>query len=167
MTTPLKAKSSIEDIRKRFDAEVERFTNIETGQTATMDAPLVMDLITKAAVASTPRIEKVLDIGCGAGNNTMKLLKLIGSFDCDLVDLSSKMLEKARQRITAVNKKTTRIIQGDFRTVNLNPPYDVIIAAAVLHHLRDDRDWENAFTRIYSLTAPGGSFWITDLIRAD
>jgi tRNA (cmo5U34)-methyltransferase len=87
------------------------------------------------------------------------------AFDCDLVDLSATMLERARQRITAVNKKTTRIIQGDFRTTNLNPPYDVIIAAAVLHHLRDDGDWENAFARIYSLTAPGGSVWITDLIK--
>jgi tRNA (cmo5U34)-methyltransferase len=42
--------------------------------------------------------------------------------------------------------------------------YDVILAAAVLHHLRDDQDWETAFNKLYSLTALGGSIWITDLV---
>jgi tRNA (cmo5U34)-methyltransferase len=42
--------------------------------------------------------------------------------------------------------------------------YDVIFAAAVLHHLRDDQDWEKAFNKLHSLTASGGSIWITDLV---
>lgn len=42
--------------------------------------------------------------------------------------------------------------------------YDIILAAAVLHHLRDDQDWESTFRKIYRLTAPGGSVWITDLV---
>jgi tRNA (cmo5U34)-methyltransferase len=50
--------------------------------------------------------------------------------------------------------------------MRLNPErgYDVILAAAVLHHLRDDQDWESTFGKIYRLTAPGGSVWITDLV---
>ena len=42
--------------------------------------------------------------------------------------------------------------------------YDVVIAAAVLHHLRDDHDWEAAFRKIYRIIKPGGSFWVTDLV---
>jgi len=42
--------------------------------------------------------------------------------------------------------------------------YDVILAAAVLHHLRDDQDWESAFRKLYQLTAPGGGVWITDMV---
>jgi len=38
------------------------------------------------------------------------------------------------------------------------------MAAAVLHHLRDDADWEHAFEKIYRLLRPGGSVWITDLV---
>jgi len=34
----------------------------------------------------------------------------------------------------------------------------------VLHHLRDDTDWEATFEKIFQLTAPGGSIWITDLV---
>jgi len=45
-------KSTVEQIRQRFDNDVERFSNLETGQSATIDAPLVLDLIAKAATAA-------------------------------------------------------------------------------------------------------------------
>lgn len=62
MNTPLADKSTTEKIRARFDNDVERFSSLETGQTATIDAPLARSLITKAAVACTKNIRCVLDI---------------------------------------------------------------------------------------------------------
>jgi tRNA (cmo5U34)-methyltransferase len=38
-----------------------------------MDAPLAMKLITQAAIVASPKIANVLNIGCGAGSNTIKL----------------------------------------------------------------------------------------------
>ena len=165
MKTPLHKKSSVQAIRERFDKDVERFSNLETGQTATVDAPLAMELITQAAYRSTPNAKKVLDIGCGAGNNTLKFLEVVPSFNCDLIDLSQPMLKKAHERISAVNTGKVRSLQGDFREIELHDnEYDVIFAAAVLHHLRDDADWEETFAKIYRITAPSGSVWISDLI---
>ena len=127
MNTSLENKSTLEDIRKRFDNDVECFSNLETGQSATMDAPLAMELITKAAIASTPNICRVLDIGCGAGNNTLKLLQYVSQFDCDLVDLSKPMFDRARARIGAVNSGIIRTFQGDFRTLELQEArYDMM-----------------------------------------
>ena len=71
INTLLGNKSSVEEIRINFDNDVERFSNLETGQVALIDAPLAMELIARAAVASTIEIKRVLDIGCGAGNNTL------------------------------------------------------------------------------------------------
>ncbi len=165
MKTEIYNKYSLDEIKQRFDNEVERFSNIETGQTATVDAPLTMELITKAAANSTFNIKRVLDIGCGAGNNTLKLLQYVPILDCDLVDLSLPMLHKAQERISSINSGKVSIYQNDFRNINLTfETYDVILAAAVLHHLRDDQDWEAAFKKLYNLTAPGGSIWITDLV---
>jgi len=158
-------KSSTEEIEKRFNNQVERFSNLETGQQATIDAPLVMDLITNAAVTVTPHLHRVLDVGCGAGNNTLKLLNLVSPLDCDLLDLSQPMLDRALQRVSMANTGIVRTFKADIRTVELEEDYyDVIIAAAVLHHLRDESDWQYVFRKLYKLTAPGGSLWISDLV---
>src|SRR4051812_36608802 len=115
--TPLEKKSTVEEIRARFDADVERFSNLETGQAATIDAPLAMELITQAALAATPRIERVLDIGCGAGNNTIKLLREYKEgIACDLNDLSRPMLERARERVARETSQPVRVFHGDFRS---------------------------------------------------
>jgi tRNA (cmo5U34)-methyltransferase len=166
MTRQLEAKSTIQEIRERFDNDVERFSDLEVGQTATIDAPLAMELITQAAVASTPNITRILDIGCGAGNNTIRLLREYSKpFDCDLNDLSHNMLCRARDRVSRETTGSVTLLEGDFRTSDLSDgSYDVVIAAAVLHHLRDDSDWVSAFTKVFKLLRPGGSFWITDLV---
>ena len=165
MSLPIEHKSSTDQIKIRFDKDVERFSNLETGQASTVDAPLVLDLVAQAASKSKNKIKKVLDIGCGAGNSTIKLAQQISHFDCDLVDLSLPMLEKAHERISELNLGKIKTYQGDFREIKLpNGKYDVILASAVLHHLRNDHDWESTFRKIYLLTAPFGSVWITDLI---
>ena len=43
----------------------------------------------------------------------------------------------------------------------------MILAAAVLHHLRDEKDWETTFSKIYRLLRPGGSIWVTDLVTQE
>jgi tRNA (cmo5U34)-methyltransferase len=165
MKNYLNKKSSVDEISKRFDQEVERFANLDTGQQTTVDAPFAMELIAQGAFICNPNAKSILDIGCGAGNNTLKLLQLINPLNCDLVDLSKPMLDRASQRIKSVNTGKIRIFQKDFRLVDLpEKQYDVIFAVAVLHHLRHENDWEDAFSKIYRLTGTDGSVWITDLV---
>ncbi len=161
-------KSTVDQIRQRFDNDVERFSNLETGQSATIDAPLVMDLITTVAAATNPDATHVLDIGCGAGNYTLKLLQRLPNIDVTLIDLSKPMLDRALQRIGAVSDGNITALQGDIRAIALpTEPYDIIMAAAVFHHLRDDAEWEAVFGKCYGALNPGGSLWISDLIAHD
>ena len=166
MDTPLDKKATTDEIRERFDSDVDRFSCLQTGQAATIDAPLAMDLITIAATKATSPIHHVLDIGCGAGNNTIRLRQQLGqNFDADLLDLSKPMLDRAVERVNEINGGTVAAICEDVRHANLQSGrYDVILAAAVLHHLRDDDDWRTAFEKIYRILTPGGSVWITDLV---
>jgi len=159
-------KSTVDEIRARFDADVERFSNLATGQSATIDAPLVLDLICQAAAAVTPSAKHLLDVGCGAGNYTLKLLSVFPDRDVTLIDLSRPMLDRAVERIAVATRGTIRAIQGDIRTVELAAEsYDVIVAAAVLHHLRQRAEWEDVYRRLYTALRPGGSLWVADLVH--
>ena len=159
-------KSTPDTIRRRFDSDVERFSNLETGQSATVDAPLVLELITSAAAATHPGAPHVLDVGCGAGNYTLKLLeKVPGTAAITLLDLSRPMLDRAEQRISAVSRAKITSMQGDIRELSLgDEKFDIILAAAVLHHLRGDEEWERVFALLHRALRPGGSLWISDMV---
>src|SRR5699024_5828266 len=134
MDTSLENKSTIKDIKERFDKDVKRFSKIQTGQQNLIDAALVMELITQAAAQNNTGATRILDIGCGAGNNTIKLLDDVGWLDCDLVYLSQHMLDRAVGRIGPINEGKVRTFQDDCRTASLpEDQYDISIAAAVLH----------------------------------
>jgi tRNA (cmo5U34)-methyltransferase len=161
-------KSTPEQIRARFDADVERFSNLETGQSATIDAPLVLELIAQAASATNPGAQSLLDIGCGAGNYTLKLLEKLSPSQITLIDLSNNMLDRAVQRISAISRANITPLQGDVRTLALGENrFDIIVAAAVLHHLRNDAEWRAVFTAIHRSLKPGGAFWVSDFITHD
>lgn len=158
-------KSTVKEIRERFDNEVERFSNIETGQVATIDAALSLELLTSAAKVIKPNATTLLDLGCGAGNYSLKMLSKSPNLDCTLIDLSQNMLDKAYQRVSEVTSGKIEAIQADIRDVYLpKNHFDIILAGAVLHHLRDDSDWESVFQKLYYSLKPGGCLMISDLI---
>ncbi|TQO36999.1 tRNA (cmo5U34)-methyltransferase [Arenibacter algicola] len=161
-------KSSVAEIRERFDKDVERFSNLDTGQLTTIDAKISLELITEAARRIVPNAEQLLDIGCGAGNYSLKMISKLSNLECTLVDLSDPMLDKAYERISEQTNKNVHVVKGDIREVPLKQNhFDIILAGAVLHHLRDDQDWETTFKKIYGLLKPGGCFMISDLITQD
>lgn len=161
-------KSTTAEIRERFDNDVERFSNLDTGQLSTIDAKISLELITEASKRIVPHAKNVLDIGCGAGNYTLMMLSKIPDLNCTLVDLSKPMLDKALERVSTATNNRVEVKQGDIREVELQENhFDIVLAGAVLHHLRDDKDWETTFTKIFRLLKPGGCFMISDLITQD
>lgn len=158
-------KATTEEITLRFDNDVERFSNLETGQQSTIDAPVTMELCTAAASYTNPQAKELLDVGCGAGNYTLNMLGKIPDLNCTLNDLSMPMLQRAKERVSAKTKGNITVLHSDMRYLNLpDNHFDIVLAAATFHHLRDDADWELVFTKIYNALKPGGSLWISDLI---
>src|SRR5665647_1745112 len=161
-------KSTIAEIKERFDNDVERFSNLDIGQLSTIDAKISLELITEASKRIVPNAENLLDIGCGAGNYSLMMLSKVPNLNCTLVDLSKPMLDKAFERVSQETSENVEILQGDIRDVTLKENYfDIILAGAVLHHLREDNDWETTFSKLYSLLKPGGCLMISDLITQD
>src|SRR3954452_14736670 len=146
MPRPLHEKSTVEEIRARFDAVVESFSRLDSGQLTAMDAPIILDVVARSAAAHVQPNGKILDIGCGAGNFTLRVLSQISPLDCVLVDLSQPMLDRAKQRVAAATTGRVQTIQSDMRALSFNDAsFDVILAGQVLHHLRGNDDWAAMF----------------------
>jgi tRNA (cmo5U34)-methyltransferase len=57
-------------------------------------------------------------------------------------------------------------LQADIRELKLGESqFDIILAAAVFHHLRADDEWRSVFAKCYASLRPGGSLWIFDMLE--
>jgi tRNA (cmo5U34)-methyltransferase len=126
-----------------------------------------MALVAQVAAVTTPHARHVLDVGCGAGNYTLKLLEHLPNLDVTLIDLSQPMLDRATERVRQATTGRITTIQGDIREVELpDGDFDVVLAAAVLHHLRADQEWRDVFAVFHRALRPGGSVWVFDLVES-
>jgi tRNA (cmo5U34)-methyltransferase len=169
MATPLDKKSTLTEIRARFDQDVERFSRIETGQQATMDAPLVLELVAQSCARHLHAGDALLDIGCGAGNFTLRVLQEVAGLRCHLADLSRPMLDRAEKRLREAGTAAaiTRH-EGDLRALDFpDATFSCILAGAVLHHLRDEADWRREFARLHAWLQPGGRLYVADVAYFD
>lgn len=162
MTT---TKSTVEEIRVKFDQLAHKYTNLEKGQDTALDSPLTLELISMAASTHNSDAKAILDLGCGGGNYIVKLTNRLPDVDVCLADLCQNMLDVAAERVQKIISGRVTKMQGDFRELDFGAEqYDIITAATTLHHLRTEAEWELVFTKLYKALKPGGSFWISDVI---
>ena len=83
-----------------------------------------------------------------------------------LIDLSCPMLDRAAERVGRATTGTVTAVQGDVREVELGEGrFDVVLAAAVLHHLRAGDEWRAVFAAFRRALRPGGSVWVFDPVE--
>lgn len=147
---------------------MERFSNFEAGQNTAIDSALSQALLGDCIVAELPGAGRLLDAGCGAGNFSLRLAARLALTHITLIDLSQPMLERAVERLGAATKAQLADLQGDLREVEIpEAAYDVVVAGAVLHHLRGDNEWESVYRKLHAALVPGGLLAVYDLIDHD
>ena len=76
---------------------------------------------------------RVLDVGCGVGDVSLLLARLVGSSGKVVgIDQDSGALSKARQRTEAAGLHTVGFVQGDFRTHGFDGLFDAVVGRYVL-----------------------------------
>ncbi len=158
-------KWSTERIRQRYDADADLFFKLADGQKEVIDVQLMRNLLMEAASRCTPQASSLLDLGCGGGFYTEGLISTFPEAKLCIADLSREMLDNTAKKIAPLCKHEIQGIHGDMRSIELeSESFDVITAAAVLHHLREEQEWHKVFSNLYKALKPQGSLWIADLV---
>ena len=77
------------------------------------------------------------------------------------------MLDHAVPRVRQKTAGSVEAIQSDIRQVDLGQGrFDIVLASAVLHHLRTDEEWRTVFQKLHDALRPRGSFWIFDIVES-
>ena len=101
------------------------------------------------------RIQRVLDVGCGAGTNAQHF----AGVDYVGIDVNERYLEAARARFRG------QFVQADLTSADLASlgTFDMILANSFLHHVSDFAA-ARILTQLSPLLAPDGTIHILDLV---
>ena len=98
--------------------------------------------------------DRVLDYGCGTGTAACQFSTLVK--EVQAIDISSNMIEIAREKAAVANIENVSFEQGDiFDSKYSNKTFDVILAFNMLHTVPNPQD---VILRVKELLKPDGLF---------
>lgn len=106
----------------------------------------------------------LLDIGAGTGLFSEMVLKKYPQARIELIDISSDMLQIAKERLASYPEVTFTI--ADINDIQPgNNKYDAIISSLAIHHLAD-KDKKNLYQKIFCGLKPAGIFMHAEQVLA-
>ena len=108
------------------------------------------------------RQRRVIDIGCGTGGLSAKLLATHPDVELTCLDMTKEMLDLAKERLGGY--PNVRYILSDFHDFEFDGPYDHAITSLALHHAVTDDDKKAIYRKIFDALGKGGSFYNADLV---
>lgn len=147
------------DLKKHFNKEAEAFDN-----QVLKNIPKYPEMLTALinAIPDNKENPKVLDLGCGTGNITQKLLTRFPQAEVTCLDLSENMIKIAKNKLSQY--KSIKYLIGDFTETEITEKYDAIISSLALHHIPNDKEKEEMYQAIYKALNKNGVFYNADVI---
>jgi trans-aconitate 2-methyltransferase len=96
--------------------------------------------------------ERVLDAGCGSGRVTERLLERLPAGSVVALDASPRMVEEARQRLTAFGDRVEFVVADLAQPLGI-APVDAILSTATFHWIADH---DALFANLAVVLRPGG-----------
>ena len=118
-----------------------------------LNAALGAHTKTLLAAAHVRKADHVLDVGCGTGEITRACARRTLDGDVVGVDLSSAMLQRARERAEVEGLRNVAFEQGDAQVYVPNGRFDLVLSRFGVMFFADP---VAAFANLHRATAPGG-----------
>ena len=128
----------------------------------------MLDVLVNCIPAS---VDRILELGCGTGELSLKLLNRFPTAQITAVDYSPRMLQYAQEKIRVAGYAERWIAkEADFgewannsQTANIGNGFDACISSLAIHHLTDEMKLK-LFQQIRRSLHLGGVFWNADPI---
>jgi ubiquinone/menaquinone biosynthesis C-methylase UbiE len=104
---------------------------------------------------------RVLEIGCGTGNLTKRIMRAQPTAHVTATDPDPRALARARQKITFSNDVRLERVYAE-RLPYADESFDRVLSSMMLHHL-DTEAKAAALREAYRVLRPGGSMHIVDV----
>ncbi|MBA3736450.1 MAG: methyltransferase domain-containing protein [Actinobacteria bacterium] len=106
--------------------------------------------------------EQVLDLGCGAGTDSLIAAQMVGSEGSVAgIDMTAEMLEKARAAAVELGAENVEFVEGEVERLPFaDMSFDVVISNGVID-LVPDKD--AVFSEIHRVLRSGGRIQIADV----
>ena len=106
--------------------------------------------------------ERVLDLGCGAGTDSLVAAQMVGSGGKVVgIDMTPAMLAKARRAATELDVTNVEFVEGEVESLPFpDESFDVVISNGVID-LVPDKD--AVYAEVYRVLVPGGRVQIADV----
>ncbi|MFC1708350.1 methyltransferase domain-containing protein [Planctomycetota bacterium] len=138
-----------EDARMRFESRYERLPSWEIGR----PQPAIVDLTQRGLVG-----ERVLDTGCGTGENALYLA--VHGHTVWGIDVSHTAIGLARAKARARGVPVARFLVGDALALEtLGMRFDTVIDSGLFHALSDEQQ-EQYVSSVGGVLRPDGVFHV-------
>src|SRR6266508_2608764 len=106
--------------------------------------------------------ERVLDLGCGAGTDSLIAAQIVGSEGRVVgIDMTPEMLAKARASAEQLGARNVEFLEAEAEALPFgNESFDVVISNGVIDLIPDK---DAVFSELARVLAPGGRIQIADV----
>jgi arsenite methyltransferase len=105
--------------------------------------------------------ERVLDLGSGAGTDSLVAAQMIGSAGSVTgLDMTREMLVKARAAAGEMGAENVRFVEGEAEQLPFDEEFDVVISNGVIDLIPDK---DAVYSEIARVLVPGGRIQIADV----